>query len=49
MQPRTTAFVYAVAFPEVMKWKLADARKCLNKAKWENMCEWRKAKPVFST
>ena len=33
----------------VMKWKLADARKCLSKAKWENTREWRKAKPVFST
>ena len=28
----------------VMKWKLADARKCLSKTKWENTREWRKPK-----
>ena len=30
----------------VMKWKVVDARKCLDKSKYENTCEWRKAKGV---
>ena len=32
----------------VMRWKLADARKCLEKSKWENTHEWRKAKRVLT-
>lgn len=33
----------------VMSWKLADARRCLEKARWENTHEWRKAKRVLTT
>ena len=31
-----------------MKWKLADARRCLEKSRWENTHEWRKAKRVLT-
>ena len=33
----------------VMKWKVVDAGKCLDKSKYENTREWRKAKRVLTT